>query len=106
MPLRLGQAFGASQESFEELTLKKDKLHALKGTHLLPMVGTKADLEREVLREETENRATVWEVPYIETSAKTGAGIEKAFSELVREAKKERFRGGTREKKKTHCLTM
>jgi len=42
-------------------------------------VGNKADLDgkRQVLVEEAQQRAQQWNVPYVETSAKTRANVDK-----------------------------
>lgn len=47
------------------------------------LVGNKADLNerRKVREEDAKNRASQWGVPYVETSAKTRANVDK-----VREA--------------------
>ena len=44
------------------------------------LVGNKADLEenRQVTIEEAQARAQQWTVPYVETSAKTRANVDKA----------------------------
>lgn len=43
------------------------------------LVGNKADLEerRQVTAEEAQQRAQQWNVPYVETSAKTRANVDK-----------------------------
>ena len=43
------------------------------------LVGNKADLEekRQISVEEANNRAQQWDVPYVETSAKTRANVDK-----------------------------
>jgi len=43
------------------------------------LVGNKADLEgkRQVTLEEANQRAHSWSVPYVETSAKTRANVDK-----------------------------
>lgn len=46
------------------------------------LVGNKADLEdrRQVTVEEAQARAAQWGVPYVETSAKTRANVDKVGS--------------------------
>lgn len=46
------------------------------------LVGNKADLEerRQVTVEEAHQRAQQWNVPYVETSAKTRANVDKVSS--------------------------
>eukprot|EP01083_Nonionella_stella_P151430 483774_1 len=57
------------------------------------LVGNKEDLphaQREVLYETGKRRANTWNIPFIETSAKTGVNVEEAYKILVRE-KRNRF---------------
>jgi GTPase SAR1 family protein len=48
------------------------------------LIGNKSDLkaERKISYEEALNLATKWNIPYIETSAKTRENVDKAFSEI------------------------
>ena len=50
------------------------------------LVGNKADLEekRQVTIEEAQARAQQWAVPYVETSAKTRANVDKVSPCVVR----------------------
>lgn len=45
------------------------------------LVGNKADLEerRQVTVEEAQQRSQQWKVPYVETSAKTRANVDKVY---------------------------
>lgn len=56
------------------------------------LVGNKADLEdkRAVSRQAAEELASQWNVPYIETSAKTRHNVDEAFYEVMREIRKRR----------------
>ena len=52
------------------------------------LVGNKCDLDeskREVTWSRAGNRAQVWNVPYIETSAKSGFNINKVFCDLIKD---------------------
>lgn len=61
----------------------------MKGDQSVPflLVGNKSDLEdrRKVSKEDAENRAAEWGVPYVETSAKTRTNVDKVFFDLMRE---------------------
>jgi Ras-related protein Ral-A len=51
------------------------------------LVGNKADLEsrRKVPYDHAQQVADHWEVPYIETSAKTRTNLDRVFYDLMRE---------------------
>lgn len=53
------------------------------------LVGNKSDLQdsRQVRQEEASDKASKWNKPYIETSAKTRENVDKAFFDLMREIK-------------------
>ena len=55
------------------------------------VVGNKCDLpaEENVTSERARQYAADMNVPFIEASAKTGAGVEEAFHTLVREIRKD-----------------
>ena len=52
---------------------------------LIILIGNKSDLnsKREVNKDEAENKAEQYNIAFLETSAKNGDNIDKAFSELV-----------------------
>ena len=52
---------------------------------LIILIGNKSDLnsKREVSKDEAENKAEQYNIAFLETSAKNGDNIDKAFSELV-----------------------
>lgn len=56
------------------------------------LVGNKADLDdrRVVSREAAAELAATWNVPYVETSAKTRHNVDAIFMDLLREIKKRR----------------
>lgn len=74
-------SFQATQEFREQILRVKNDDH-------IPflLVGNKADLtdRRKVSEDEAKNRAGQWGVPYVETSAKTRANVDKAFYDLTR----------------------
>ncbi len=59
------------------------KQHADKGVEIL-LVGNKIDLPRQVQTDEGKQFSKESNVPLIETSAKTGQGVEKSFETLIR----------------------
>jgi len=78
-------------ESFQATAEFREHILRVKNDENIPflLVGNKADLEdkRQVTVEEAQNRAAQWNVPYIETSAKTRANVDKVFFDLMREIK-------------------
>ena len=50
------------------------------------LIGNKCDLEKErkVSKEEGENLAQKYGIPFYETSAKTGANVQEAFTESLK----------------------
>ena len=74
-------------ESFESIKEKHDKILKRKKALKYPMilVGNKQDLEKErkVTFEEAKELADLWEIEYIETSARTGLNCKEAFIELA-----------------------
>lgn len=76
------------QESFSATADFREQILRVKSDDNIPflLVGNKADLEkRQVTRAEAEERARLWGVPYVETSAKTRENVDKVFYDLMRE---------------------
>ncbi|XP_071033561.1 ras-related protein Ral-A isoform X2 [Parasteatoda tepidariorum] len=77
-------SFSATSEFREQILRVKgdDNIH-------IPflLVGNKADLDdkRQVSLAEAESQARQWNVPYVETSAKTRSNVDKVFFDLMRE---------------------
>ena len=63
------------------LSFRREQILRVKNDENIPflLVGNKADLEekRQVTIEEAQARAQQWAVPYVETSAKTRANVDK-----------------------------
>jgi Ras-related protein Ral-A len=78
-------------DSFQATQEFREQILRVKGDEAVPppfiLVGNKSDLEerRKVSKEEVENRAASWGVPYVETSAKTKTNVDKVFFDLMRE---------------------
>ncbi|XP_052796840.1 ras-related protein Ral-A-like isoform X1 [Mya arenaria] len=76
------------QESFQATAEFREQILRVKNDDNIPflLVGNKADLDdkRQVTLEEANQRAHSWSVPYVETSAKTRANVDKGFYDLMR----------------------
>ncbi|XP_069972148.1 ras-related protein Ral-a isoform X1 [Penaeus vannamei] len=76
-------------DSFQATELFREQILRVKNDDHIPflLVGNKADLNerRKVREEDAKNRASQWGVPYVETSAKTRANVDKVFFDLMRE---------------------
>ncbi|KAH3745839.1 Ras GTPase [Pelomyxa schiedti] len=95
--IRTAQAFllvysVTSRNSFKEIPSYRDKVLRARDNEKIPMilVATKCDLEtsREVTTMEGADMAKSFEIPFIETSAKTRINIEQAFFETVRQIRR------------------
>ncbi|XP_003744065.1 ras-related protein Ral-A isoform X2 [Galendromus occidentalis] len=76
-------------ENFEATKEFREQILRVKGDDSVPfiLVGNKADKDdanRRVSVEEAEDRARKWNVPYVETSAKTCMNVDKVFYDLLR----------------------
>ncbi|CAG0913997.1 unnamed protein product [Notodromas monacha] len=99
-------SFAATQEF-------RDQILRVKNEENIPflLVGNKCDLDdrRRVPFKVAEERAAEWKVPYVETSAKTRANVDKVFFDLMREIRsrkldEQRPAGGTKDKRKRKKL--
>ncbi|XP_013790941.2 ras-related protein Ral-A-like isoform X2 [Limulus polyphemus] len=74
-------------ESFSATSEFREQILRVKGDENIPflLVGNKADLEykRQVPVEEAKTKAHQWNVPYVETSAKTRANVDKVILSFV-----------------------
>lgn len=84
----------AEQDSIQAASELREQILRVKNDDHIPflLVGNKADLieKREVTQEAAKQQADTWQVPYIETSAKTRQNVDSVFDELLREIKKHR----------------
>mmetsp|Transcript_66277 Transcript_66277/g.205215 ORF Transcript_66277/g.205215 Transcript_66277/m.205215 type:complete len:191 (+) Transcript_66277:39-611(+) len=97
--MRTGQGFLlvyqiTQMSSFEEIVKFRNQILRVKDADQVPMilVGNKADLEadRDVSTDEGKALAKSFDVPFLETSAKTRMNVEIAFFDVVREVRKMR----------------
>lgn len=83
------------QESFSSTADFREQILRVKEEEMIPLlvVGNKCDLEdrRQVSSEEAAAKALEWGVPYVETSAKTRANVDKVFFDLMREVRKKKM---------------
>merc|ERR1712061_627488 len=79
----------AEDDSFQSTQEFRDQILRVKNDNNIPfiLVGNKADLtnNRKVQQATANNRAAQWQVPYVETSAKTRENVDKVFYDLMRE---------------------
>jgi len=85
-------------ESFDATVEFREQILRVKNSDTsvpLVLVGNKGDLqaERRVPLAQAQQRAELWGVPYVETSAKTRSNVDKVFYDLMRDVK--RRKGGT-----------
>ncbi|KAJ1527513.1 hypothetical protein ONE63_007485 [Megalurothrips usitatus] len=76
-------------DSFQATQEFREQILRVKNDENIPflLVGNKSDLgeKRKVPLSEATGRAAQWGVPYVETSAKTRANVDKVFYDLMRE---------------------
>jgi GTPase SAR1 family protein len=73
----------SDRESFEDLPRWLREAHAVAADAYVVVDGNKTDLPRVVATEEGRAYATSVNAAYVETSAKTGEGIEQLFLYLA-----------------------
>lgn len=82
------------QESLNAANELREQILRVKNDDNIPflLVGNKADLEerRVVSREAATEQAASWNVPYVETSAKTRQNVDSIFYDLARLIKRRR----------------
>ena len=89
-----------NRETFESIKNHRENVLRVKADDInLPiiLIGNKKDLNtsRRILFDEANNLAASWNIPYIETSAKTMENVDKAFSEIfvkIKDLKTQRHR--------------
>jgi GTPase KRas protein len=89
-------------KSFEDIAMYREQIRRVKDSDDVPMVlvGNKCDLQQRSVDQATVlETAQNYNIPTIETSAKTRMGVDDAFYTLVREIRKERQYRGRGDKK-------
>jgi len=82
-------------KSFEDITAYREQIKRVKDAEEVPMVlvGNKCDLPtRSIDMQQARDAATHYQIPFVETSAKTRMGVDGAFYTLVREIRKDKER--------------
>ncbi|VDP55652.1 unnamed protein product [Schistosoma curassoni] len=85
-----------NSKSYDDINQYREQIKRVKDADEVPMVlvGNKVDLtNRSVCTEEAKSLAHSYNIPYVETSAKTRQGVEDAFHKLVREIRKSNLVG-------------
>ncbi|XP_067948033.1 ras-related protein Rap-2b-like [Watersipora subatra] len=84
-------------QSFKDVMLMQSAIRRIKRKKEVPiiLVGNKCDLqfEREVTAAEGQQLADIWDVPFIETSAKKRHNINELFMEIVQQINKKNKKG-------------
>jgi len=77
------------EDSFQATQEFREQILRVKNDSNIPfiLVGNKADLvnSRQVQQNIASTKASEWQVPYVETSAKTRENVDKVFYDLMRE---------------------
>ncbi|XP_068612636.1 ras-related protein ralB-B-like [Brachionichthys hirsutus] len=104
-------------ESFTATSEFRDQILRVKEEDAVPLllVGNKSDLEerRQVSADDAAAKASEWGgVPYVETSAKTRANVDKVFFDLMRDVRKKKMvegkdrNGPSGKKNKKRCCVL
>lgn len=92
-----------STTSFDDVETYREQIKRVKDSDTVPMVlvANKTDLMQRTVEHKTAvELAEKYKIPYVETSAKTRAGVDEAFYTLVREIRDARIRDNAKGKKK------
>lgn len=84
-------------KSFEDIAMYREQIKRVKDADDVPMVlvGNKCDLNvRNINSKVVDEVAQNYNIPFVQTSAKTRMGVDEAFYTLVREIKKDRINRG------------
>lgn len=92
-----------SAKSFEDIGTYREQIQRVKDAEEVPMVlvGNKCDLTSlAVDMEQARETARQFNIPFVETSAKTRMGVDDAFYTLVREIRKDKEQRGKEKRKR------
>jgi len=90
-------------KSFEDISMYREQIKRVKDSDDVPMVlvANKCDLAIQTIDlRAAEALAKSYNIPFLQTSAKTRIGVDDAFYTLVREIRKEKERRGGKNKRK------
>lgn len=90
-------------KSFDDIAMYREQIKRVKDTDDVPMVlvANKCDLQvRSIDLKDTKEAAQSYNIPFIETSAKTRMGVDDAFYTLVREIRRDRISKGRDRKRR------
>eukprot|EP01134_Creolimax_fragrantissima_P004828 CFRG4828T1 len=100
-------------QSFKETESFRDQILRVHDDESIPfiLVGNKADLEdqRETSKDDALAKAREWNVPYLESSAKTKMNVDEAYFNLLRQISKKKAANAqvkSKEKKKKKCIIL
>jgi len=103
------------EDSFQSTQEFREQILRVKGDSNIPfmLVGNKSDLtnSRQVDITKARGKAEEWQVPYVETSAKTRENVDKVFYDLMREIRSRKVSDetapqGKDKKKKKKCVIL
>lgn len=80
-----------NEKSFEDIAMYREQINRVKDNDDVPMVlvGNKCDLRmRSIDTKKAKDAAQSYNIPFVETSAKTRMGVDEAFYTLVREIRR------------------
>ena len=101
-----------SRESYESITeMRENILKAKEKPYSMVLIGNKIDLEnRQVTKEEAQELARNWDIPYFECSAKECFNVNESFVKLIsliQESKSIDLKKNEKnEKKKKKCIVL
>ena len=99
-----------NQRSFEDIARYREQIKRVKDADEVPLVlvGNKCDLPSKTVDcEEAKELAKSYNIPFVETSAKTRMGVDDAFFTLVREIRKDKERRRSSEEKSVNgCCSI
>jgi len=88
-------------ESLQSTRDFREQILRVKNDETIPfiLIGNKCDLteKRQVSQEQAQTLATEWNVPYVETSAKTRENVDKVYFDLLREIRNRKNSNGRKE---------